>query len=1124
METLADQAVRERLRENFETTFFVEAGAGTGKTRELVARIVGMVAAGVLTMDGLVAITFTEAAAAELRDRVRQGLAERAADSSVSNEESHRCAAAAAQMDLSSLQTIHAFAATLLRKFPLEAGLPPGFDIWDDIQQEQHFLDRFRAWLYDEVPVADGSGRREAVRRVLALGMTSDRLSDLAAALRERRDCLDTSMRWSSGSQPDIVTIARENGNTLTDLQGLIKLARNGSADSLVQEVLSVQFTAGKMAGAVDVDQAIAALLALLGRKPRQVGAQINWGTVANGDNAARYIKETFKTAVSDADEAITSFRTYAFAELLPHLVAFTLAAAEERREHGVATFHDLLVWARDLLRDHPSVRAEAHHHCQRIFVDEFQDTDPLQAELVYLLASDPGQAAERDWRRLRLAPGKLFLVGDPKQSIYRFRRADIAVYSQVYGRADDGCEVASLVQTFRSVDPIVRWVNAHFGPEMVEQSGVQARYAPLVARPPLEGAAVLDHECGVRVVGGPIAGKAAHRWQLEAEAVATLAHQIVAEAWPVSARTEASWMRRPPRYSDICILLPTRTNLRRLERALERADVPYRMESGSLVLSTQEVRDLLSCLRAIDDPSDQVALIGALRSTAYGCSDVDLLRWVEAGGRLDYEFPGRQDESCVSAAFESLRNFHEQRMTRSPAVTIEIFIRERGLAIQTFGQPRPRDAWRRLRYVVNQAHRLSASGYVSLRSVLDWLEARQRDVHYDAVATVPDADEDAVRLMTVHGAKGLEFPVVVLTGLGSVETLRNTVSVAVDYQSGAVEVRCGEFQTPGYDPQREQQLFEAEQLRLLYVAATRAREHLVLSLYHERPQSHAGRIWERLHQTKPPLHLAIELVRRSQQVAPAWVPREPPAAEAHVAAEEAWEGERHQQIEDLADVPVFTPSGLNAELLRQPADEAESGLPGIEEREAVRPRVAKGGSNLGLAVHAVLQWLDLETLQNLDDLANWAASAHGVRASDVRRFAERAATSDAVRRIAATGRYWREVPICADIDGSLIEGIIDLLYEREDGTLGVLDYKTDELRSGTTDEHADHYRIQGGAYVLAVQVATGREVTSVEFLFPSTDPSRMVRYDANRANVLATEVRGLLPAGRLQARTRPFS
>ena len=490
-------------------------------------------------------------------------------------------------------------------------------------------------------------------------------------------------------------------------------------------------------------------------------------------------------------------------------------------------------------------MRLRAQGRFDRVFVDEFQDTDPLQVEIAWFLTSDPSQVAERDWTRLRLVPGKLFIVGDPKQSIYRFRRADIGIYQQVYAQLERATDQVVLSQSFRSPEPMVEWFNHHFTEDMQFIDRTQPAYQRLDPRPLRRS----THGFGVRHVGEQI-DKAGDRWLAEAQTVARTARLIVngEPAWRVADKG-SDGPARCARYSDICVLIPSRTNLRRLERAFGQQHVPYRIESGWLVLHTQEVRDLLSCLRAIDDPSDQVALVAALRSPAYGCSDVDLLRWIDDGYRFDYERPLRDSDGPVRGALESLRTFHADRLNHTPAALVENFIHDRMLAVQAFGTPQPRDALRRLRYVVAQARTLASSGQTTLRELCDWLESRQREQYYDAESVVPDSDEDAVRFMTVHGAKGLEFPIVILTGL-SVATSRvgpRSVDLVPNYKTGVLDIRCGDFTTVGYKRETETAMYEAEQKRLLYVATTRARDHLVLSLYHGKDDCHALRILKHL-------------------------------------------------------------------------------------------------------------------------------------------------------------------------------------------------------------------------------------------------------------------------------------
>ncbi|MFI5268308.1 MAG: UvrD-helicase domain-containing protein, partial [Chloroflexota bacterium] len=634
--TPADQDVRARLRNELDATFFVEAGAGTGKTKELIERIAALVGSGV-PMERLAAITFTDTAAAELRDRVRVRLEEASDDSLLPTEQQDRCAHGALEIDLAAIQTIHSFAGTLLRLFPLEAGLPPGFSVWNELERDVAFRERFRRWLYDEVP--GHPDREHAVQMALALGLSPAHLANLAARLQDHYDVLPPEAQWHPVALPDAVEAAHEMGRELESLRELLPLARDPDHDPLVADIRGVQPIARRLLEVSAVDDALIALkrfrdLNVTGWRGRQDG----WEEDRLGNPAAR-IKASLKNANEAANQVLAGHRAGVLGVVLGHLRDFTLAFAAERRAQGVATFHDLLVWTRDLLRDRADVRCRAHDRFERILIDEFQDTDPLQAEIAWFLTADPAQANEKDWRRLGPQAGRLFVVGDPKQSIYRFRRADIGMYDDARLALGEGGEVLALTQNFRSVKPLLDWVNHHLGHEMRPERDVQAEYRVLQPRPEsMAGQGPPLQRRGACRLGGPVEGKAGERWLAEARAVARLARQIVDECWLVSRRGDSQM--QPAKYQDICVLLPTRTNLRRLERAFEFEDVPYRMESGSLVLNTPEVRDLLSCLRAIEDPSDQVALIAALRSPAYACSDVDLLAWKEAGGRFDYEHP----------------------------------------------------------------------------------------------------------------------------------------------------------------------------------------------------------------------------------------------------------------------------------------------------------------------------------------------------------------------------------------------------------------------------------------------------------------------------------------------------
>ena len=341
--------------------------------------------------------------------------------------------------------------------------------------------------------------------------------------------------------------------------------------------------------------------------------------------------------------------------------------------------------------RDSFDARDHFRNRYSHILIDEVQDTDPLQAELAMFLAEDVPDGADsddrpNDWHRVRPARGKIFIVGDPKQSIYRFRRADI----EQVKRLQQAVSVASvhLTQNFRSLHPVIDWVN-HVFAQWMEESDGQPEYIPLVpeakesASPP------------VRYIGGEIGGVIGDVRRQEANAIASAIRTAVRNGWGVRDGSE----HRPAAYRDVCILMPARTGLQTLELALEDANIPYRLETPSLVYATQEIQDLLNCLSAIDDPTDHVSVVAALRSPAFACSDVDLLEFVEAGGEFDYLADAEAPPGYASEALAVLRAFHDRRRWLSPAALIEEFLRERRLMELALDDPRPRERWRRYRF-----------------------------------------------------------------------------------------------------------------------------------------------------------------------------------------------------------------------------------------------------------------------------------------------------------------------------------------------------------------------------------------------------------------------------------------
>ena len=1095
--TPLDESARIRIRESVDETLFVEAGAGTGKTTSLVDRIKTLIASGITTVDRIAAITFTESAASELRDRIRERLEQSADDPAQTEVERSLCRQGVSDLDSASFQTLHGFAAALLQERPLEAGLPPSFETMDEIAGELAFDEAWAEWIDWAL---DDAANIPTLPLALSLGLRPDDLRSVALKFHQNHDLL-TNAAFDDVSMPSPLAVPGLVGaaGELSRLCGLSKIRESDALFDHVQSKLaSIPRFVGMEAGSASAYRLLNRLLPLR----QSGGAQRNWETdPVSGENACTYLKDLMRDLDSAANEEIAQVRQAALVPLLRALRGFVLQYALDRRRQGRAGYHDLLVWARDLLRDNIGVRDHFRSKFTHLLIDEAQDTDPIQAEIAMFLAErvDPvglDSARPRRWEHVTPDPGKLFVVGDPKQSIYRFRRADVQQMALLQQRI--GGEAVRLVQNFRSQRPVIDWVNHVFGLWMASgNTGVE--YGPLVHRWEVE----TDHfnKPSVWCLGAPMEGNIGPVREFEADGIVELLARIVGDGWQLrdeDSDDESAY--RPARFSDICILMPRRTALPQLELALDDADIPYRLEGASLIYVTQEVRDVLNCLKAIDDPADEVAIVAALRSPAFACTDVELLQFYESGGRFDYLSDVDSTQGPVAGALGELRSYHHRRLWAQTSDLIDRFIRERPLMTSAVEHPRTREQWRRYRFVVDQARAFSRAGGNSLRAFLEWVEVQAAERARVTEVAVPETDEEAVRVMTVHGSKGLEFPVVVLTGLNS-GGAQGPGSVLFDREGRVVEASVGlsgrRFETPGYQAlaANEQAMLNAEAIRLLYVATTRAKDHLVLSLY----RTGSGRsdaatiaahldghdhLWRQIlpdaEDAENPTHerpVSVPLVDASDTLMVAGDPAAGAQDSEHsLEARGRWIHDR-----DLVMAQQGRPSSVAATRLAQIANEEAK-----EEPESEEPwKRGRAGTSVGRAVHAVLQTIDLATGSGIDETARAQSAAEGIpqRYAEVARLARIAVDSDAVRRAVASGRLWREVPVGIPLDDGVLEGFIDLLFETDDG-LVVVDYKTDSLTAEQAADAAQRYSPQAGGYALAIQRVTGRPVNEVIFLF----------------------------------------
>ncbi len=1076
-----DQEALETIRRALDATLFVEAGAGTGKTRALVDRVVALVL-GERPIERIAAMTFTEKAAAELRDRVREEL-ER-----VLRDDPARAAVATAlrSMDRAQISTIHSFAQALLRSFAAEAGIDPAFTVQDEVMAERRLQEQWRSYLERLAPEPEAN---RIIDRVLNLGLTTPDLQRLAEELSARAELAALLEERPPATLPVTWPVIDEMQGRLDGLP----LAEAAADDKLRQRVESLRWLVRNLGGeAGRREAALAAGVEILHQKWK-VSSAAAWG----GPGVVGLVRDTATTISERLQKTLAACRTEALADLMPLIVRFVREDARERGREGVLTFDDLILRVRDLLQRSDGARRSLRERFDALLIDEFQDTDPLQVDIARAFATDPETG--------QLEPGRLFLVGDPKQSIYRFRKADMAVYSETRdAMTDPKRPPLALTMNRRSRQVVLEWVNAVFEQVIGREGvpGVQPAYRAIytVRESQLAGP-------GVGWMGDEAGGTARDVRQMDARDVAGQCRAVLAEGWEVQER-DGDKVVREARYGDIAILIPTRAILPPLERALAEAGVPYRVEGGSLIYRTQEVRDLLNCLTAIDDPADEVAVVGALRSPAFACSDVDLMEHRANGGRFDYLRPGRErGDGLVAKGLRALAVYHSERHEMSLAALIERFVAERGLIETGILDQGDRNSFRRMRFVIEQARAFEAEGPESLRAFVHWMEHRAGQAILDNEGAGVDDDEDAVRVLTIHGAKGLEFPIVFLAGLAAAPRHQTPV-YAADYATNQVAVCIGakgrhcnfELGEVAGLNELEGEHVEAEFGRLLYVGATRARDHLVVSLYHS---ARAGKCAaRRLIEAG-----ARELAARLPGPAAAGGERPRPFGDLSVEPPDVHsEGELAEQREALVSAALtvkYTSATAVKEAER--SDESEPWARG------------RGGTRVGRAVHAAIQSLPLDADDALIEAfarAQAVAEAVPERTHDVVRLVRwTLRESEAMQRARSAARAMREVPFAMTLDGKVLEGFIDLLVETPEG-IEIVDWKTDQVSAKGVGERLRGYELQAGLYVLGIEAATGRTVSRVTYVFASArvevspgDPAQL--REAARSRLLAAGAAG---------------
>jgi len=833
----SDDAARQRIRHSLDESLVVEASAGTGKTTELVGRIVQVLGQGLTTIENVVAVTFTHKAAGELKIRLRQNLdAERAKarDSGHANV-ADRLETALKELEEASIGTIHGFCAQILRSRPVEAQIDPAFEELTEPEAARIYERAFQTWFQRQLD-QNSPGLRRALARLAwredwESGPALDQLKAAGKKLIEWRD-FPTLWRPEPFDRDGAISHLLELGNDLWSMA----ITCTRSTDPLITSLRPLRDVLAWIdRGHVTDSDTLEAALLKLGRELKR-----NVFRKGSGFFSHQVTRESVVAAYETLQDEIRQFQVDSgvllACDLQREMQSLVFEYKQLKARTGRLDFVDLLLLTRDLIRNDEGVRRDLQRRFTHIFVDEFQDTDPLQAAILLLLASD--EASVTDWLNVTPSAGKLFLVGDPKQSIYKFRRADVGLYRRIVDQLEHrGVGRVYLTQSYRSLRAIKLFVNAAFETEMTgDAESAQAKYSALEE----EGDEIPNQPAIVALPAPTPYGKR------------DIAKYAIDECLPGAVASFIEWLVKksgwqvrenstliPVREKHVCILFRRFLNFgtdltRDYVLALEARSLPHLLVGSKSFHNREEVETVRSALIAIEWPEDELSLYATLRGSLFAISDSILFRFRHEHKRLHpfHKYPAELggDFRPITEALAVLADLHRSRNRRPVADTVRALLdhtrAHAGFAMRPGGQQVLANVYR----ICDLARQYEMTGGCSFRGFVEELSA-QAEKTEGMEAPVLEEAANGVRLMTVHTAKGLEFPVVILADMtANLSSKDPDRFIDPDRELCATRLlRCAPRELIDNELQ-EQEREKSEGVRVCYVAATRARDLLVVS------------------------------------------------------------------------------------------------------------------------------------------------------------------------------------------------------------------------------------------------------------------------------------------------------
>jgi|LSQX01.1.fsa_nt_gb ATP-dependent helicase/nuclease subunit A len=829
---LPDAKARKRIESDFETNFFIEAGAGSGKTESLVKRMVGLLRYGHANLENVAAVTFTKKASAELRERLQVEL-EKLYCLEIPEEEKHRVNKALKEFERASVNTIHAFCADILRERPVEAELDPEFQ---SLEEEENVINAKNFWPFFLEKQA--SCDSESLERLEALGVSASNLNDIYVELIRYPDVEKTVEEVPRPSFPE----------TRAELEKELRAIRNKMPnkepspewDTLQKMVVG----ALNMIDNGDISDDIF-FISVLKKLDKNTGVvQRRWNSKEN----ALECKAIMENIQSDIVKPfLKEWKEYLHKPLLDFTLKGVDSYAEWRKERSLLNFQDLLMQTALLLRNNNEVRTYFKKKITHLMVDEFQDTDPIQAEIIMLLAGI--ENSENNWRKTVPRKGALFIVGDPKQSIYRFRRADIDIYNITKSLIEkNGGETLQLVSNFRSLQPIKDITETVFKDVFpTDSSKYQASFVPMHIIRPMPEAAKL---AGIfkQVVPEVEKNRPIEVAKEDAKRIATWIKLCIDRQLQIARedKEKIANINANAQPGDFMILTKRKKNLSLYAIALENLGIPYEISGGEKFRLSNELYELYKLFSALADSKNSAALLAVLRGQFFGVSDRDLYSFVKQGGSFKiFEDTKEEHPVSIKEAFKKLKIYSKFIHDLEPLAAIETIIEDTGIiplaASLDMGATRCGNIFKSIN-LLRQYRIQTGAGFVEIVKYMGEL----RNTDKEEMGLFP-ATSKAVRIMNLHKAKGLEANIVILADPLD-DSKEHPITLSVKrHEDKSLGYFCFTQPSSSYSKEiiaqptnweskadEEKKYETAEIERLDYVAITRARNAVVISAYNQ--------------------------------------------------------------------------------------------------------------------------------------------------------------------------------------------------------------------------------------------------------------------------------------------------